>query len=250
MQSPPCPFVRRNLLAATSPPVVPAAANPQRPAGLCACPLLPPDCRYYTFGVLTGGFWVGLALVWFVRHLLLQRYQYRLWRLLRSFVLLGIIAFLVSGGWWLGEQHMFNLEGSLGQWNESRAGQHTGRRAMHAAAPLQPLPAARPSCSLPPPAARRACCPAPLCPPALLYPLCAGVHHRLCPRRRVCRRGHQEPVPHHLCKLLSRRLRRPDPALCLPQIPHCPPRRGPGIPVSQAAAASQPGRKQGSQPAS
>ena len=165
MQSPPCPFVRRNLLAATSPPVVPAAANPQRPAGLCTCPLLPPDCRYYTFGVLTGGFWVGLALVWFVRHLLLQRYQYRLWRLLRSFVLLGIIAFLVSGGWWLSEQHMFNLEGSLGQWNESRAGQHTGRRAMHAAAPLQPLPAARPSCSLPPPAARRACCPAPLCPP-------------------------------------------------------------------------------------
>ena len=75
------------------------------PARLPACPLLPPfclpppACRYYTFGVLTGGFWVGLALVWFVRHLLLQRYQYRLWRLLRTFVLLAIIAFLVSGGW-------------------------------------------------------------------------------------------------------------------------------------------------------
>ena len=40
-------------------------------------------------------------MVWFIRHMLLKRYMFRLWRLVRTFVVLGVIAFLVSRavGW-------------------------------------------------------------------------------------------------------------------------------------------------------
>lgn len=50
------------------------------------------------FGTLSGGFWLAMLAVWGVRHLLLKHYQYRLWRLVRTLVVLGVIAFLVRVG--------------------------------------------------------------------------------------------------------------------------------------------------------
>ena len=60
------------------------------------CCLLPPS-RWIVFAVLSGGFWAFTAVVWLFRRILLSRYQYRLWRLVRTFVVLGVIAFLVGG---------------------------------------------------------------------------------------------------------------------------------------------------------
>jgi len=49
------------------------------------------------FGTLSGGFWVLLLAVWAVRKVLLAHYQYRLWRLVRTAVVLAFIAGLVRG---------------------------------------------------------------------------------------------------------------------------------------------------------
>lgn len=50
------------------------------------------------FASLSGGFWLAMVAVWGVRKLLLQHYMYRMWRLVRTFVVLGVIAFLVGWG--------------------------------------------------------------------------------------------------------------------------------------------------------
>ena len=47
------------------------------------------------FGTLSGGFWLLLLAVWAVRKVLLAHYQYRLWRLVRTAVVLAFIAGLV-----------------------------------------------------------------------------------------------------------------------------------------------------------
>lgn len=49
------------------------------------------------FGVISGGFWVLLALVLAIRAALLARYKYRWWRLFRLLALLAMIAGLVRG---------------------------------------------------------------------------------------------------------------------------------------------------------
>lgn len=52
--------------------------------------------KWYVFGVLSGGFWVAMIAVLLIRSLLLRHYQYRVWRLMRTFVAIGIVAFLIS----------------------------------------------------------------------------------------------------------------------------------------------------------
>lgn len=51
--------------------------------------------KWIVFATLSGGFWGCMVVVWFIRHMLLKRYMFRLWRLVRTFVVLGVIAFLV-----------------------------------------------------------------------------------------------------------------------------------------------------------
>lgn len=48
------------------------------------------------FATLSGGFWVAMLGVWGLRALLLKHYQYRLWRLARTFVVAAVIAFVAS----------------------------------------------------------------------------------------------------------------------------------------------------------
>ena len=50
------------------------------------------------FGTLSGGFWLALLAVWGVRKVLLAHYQYRMWRLVRTAVVLAFIAGLVRRG--------------------------------------------------------------------------------------------------------------------------------------------------------
>ncbi|PSC69540.1 Callose synthase 5 [Micractinium conductrix] len=71
------------------------------------------DTRYnkwYVFGTLSGGFWLSMLLVVLLRRVLLSHYQYRTWRLVRTFVAIGIVAFLVCIIVFLPEQ----LSGGVG----------------------------------------------------------------------------------------------------------------------------------------
>ncbi|KAL4419050.1 hypothetical protein ABPG77_011032, partial [Micractinium sp. CCAP 211/92] len=51
--------------------------------------------RWIVFGVLSGGFWLSMLTVVLLRALLLRHYQYRTWRLARTLVAAGILAFLI-----------------------------------------------------------------------------------------------------------------------------------------------------------
>ena len=62
--------------------------------------------KWYVFGVLSGGFWIAIAVVAVIRRMLLLRYQYRLWRMVRTIVALAVIAFWVCEllvAWGVGE---------------------------------------------------------------------------------------------------------------------------------------------------
>lgn len=61
-----------------------------------------PFRRWVVFGTLSGGFWVALLAVWGVRKVLLAHYQYRMWRLVRTAVVLAFVAGLVRGDGWKG----------------------------------------------------------------------------------------------------------------------------------------------------
>ena len=51
--------------------------------------------KWAVFGVMTGGFWVFLALVWMMRKYLLHHYRYRIWRLIRTAAIVTVIIGLV-----------------------------------------------------------------------------------------------------------------------------------------------------------
>lgn len=66
------------------------------PPALTAAHAAPgPVGRWIVFGVLSGGFWLSMLTVVLLRALLLRHYQYRTWRLARTLVAAGILAFLV-----------------------------------------------------------------------------------------------------------------------------------------------------------
>lgn len=51
--------------------------------------------KWAVFGILTGAFWLTLCSMFLIRTWLLRGRHYRVWRLVRSLVAVGFIAFLV-----------------------------------------------------------------------------------------------------------------------------------------------------------
>ncbi|KDD75094.1 1,3-beta-glucan synthase, partial [Helicosporidium sp. ATCC 50920] len=51
--------------------------------------------RWIIFGTVSGGFWFAVVAIWCLRYVMLRNYWHRLWRATRTFVAIGLIAFIV-----------------------------------------------------------------------------------------------------------------------------------------------------------
>ncbi len=66
---------------------------PPPPPGPHLCPWR----SWVVFGVATGGFWFLVASIFLVRSYLLAHYRYRIWRLMRTLLVVLLLGFAVSG---------------------------------------------------------------------------------------------------------------------------------------------------------
>lgn len=57
-----------------------------------------PLSRWAVFGVATGGFWTLVVAIVVLRSYLLNHYKYRIWRLIRTLLVVVLVAFVVRVG--------------------------------------------------------------------------------------------------------------------------------------------------------
>lgn len=194
-------------------PLSPTHSPPHTPSPLSSSPTR----RWVVFGTLSGGFWLLLLAVWAVRKVLLSHYQYRLWRLVRTAVVLAFIAGLVCVIIFVPQAMSAGVGIKVRGCDEPWSDHWRLQLLMAGSAPLQLLPPARRSSPRPGrgPALQHSAFPCqPRHPPtALPLPMAA------------------EPDPHRLCKLLCRCLYGASAALLLPRLAHRTAHRGPGVPV-------------------
>lgn len=77
--------------------------------------------RWVIFGTLSGGFWVAVVAIWCLRYVLIRNYWHRLWRAMRTFVALGLVAFIVSAAMAGGRRRVW-YRGVVGGWVGGREG--------------------------------------------------------------------------------------------------------------------------------